>query len=187
MKKANTKNTRINYFTITLIPTVCTIILYILYISTESKVEKLLLLFIFILVLIPFTMQLLFRILNMMLSGTVKDNVKEYKKVNKGNSELIKPNSDSGAKNYKSKENNNENYISLRQSIKDHSKNGNLKRADILSFKNELDYRLGNNRYNYSGFNFENDMHEIYIKIKSSKLTDEDYLYLQGVLEDLAG
>lgn len=182
MKKGNTKNKGVNLITITLIPLISTVILYFMYITTESKIEKLFLLLIFVLTIIPFTAQLLTRILNMIIYGSVKNT-----KISQTQKTGYKIESNSGEVKYKSKENNNENYINLRDSIRDYSKNGSIKRNGILTFKNELDYRLGNNRYNYTGFEFKNDIHEIYTKIKSSKLTDDDYLYLKGVLEDLVG
>jgi hypothetical protein len=57
-------------------------------------------------------------------------------------------------------------------------KNGLLTRETILKLKCELRYRIGTHIEVYKDFNFENDMHEIYVLGKSSVLTKEDYEYL---------
>lgn len=69
-------------------------------------------------------------------------------------------------------------YLKLRSIIITSSKNRLFSRDDILYLKSEIDYRLGVHKYEYDGFTFQNDFHEIYSKLKSSKLKTDDYRYL---------
>lgn len=161
------------------------------YASTESVIEKLLIGFIFFTALIPFTLQ----IITMLLNGAVTKGIRSNRRVDKNgkfitsyhNKDSINSKDSGIKKSYKAKTIDNEFYSELRNRIKELVKSKEIDRQSILQFKSELDYRLGSHQYNYGSFTFENDVHEIYVKLKSSKLTNEDYTYLKGILEDLAG
>lgn len=179
-----------SYMKIMIVPIIVGLVLLIWFRNTGSVFEKLLIGFIAITALIPFVLQLL----AMLLNGEVKDNkFNTYKQNgNKKSEYIIEPiKNKNNTKNnsikapYKAKTNNNPIYIDVRDRFKDLVKNGDLGRQQILQFKSELDHTLGTHKYTYDTFSFENDMHEIYIKLKSSKLTTEDYVYLKGVVEDL--
>lgn len=60
-----------------------------------------------------------------------------------------------------------------------------LKRNDIIRFKQEIDNLLRNNINHYQGFKFQNDAHEIYVKLKNQYLTKDDYECLLKFLNDL--
>lgn len=175
-----------NYNKSMIIPITLGLILLILFKSAESRLEQLMIGAIFIMILIPFTLKL-FSIL--LVSSLPKGNKSMYSEdlisgYNKMEVEIkpssIKPH-------YNAKTNNNPIYIELRKRLIEVVKAGHLKRENIFKFRMELDDRLGVNRYSYTNFTFENEMHEIYIKLKSSKLNDDDYIYLKGLLEDLVG
>lgn len=167
-----------------IIPIFLGLILLALYNNADSKLEQLMIGLIFLMILVPFTLHLVTMLLfyatpkssKQRMAENIIKSQKDYKEIKSSNS--IKPQ-------YKAKTNNNPFYIEVRSRLINVVKNGDLDRGDILKFKLELDNKLGINRYAYDNFNFENDMHEIYIKLKSSKLNDEDYLYLKGLIEDL--
>lgn len=80
---------------------------------------------------------------------------------------------------------NNPNYIALREIIINASKNKQFNRTAILNLKAEIDFRLKDYLINYSSFTFSNDLQEIYTKLKSSHLKNEDYIYLKNVVLNL--
>ena len=88
-------------------------------------------------------------------------------------------------KEYKHKKVDNNNYTQLRNLIAISCKQKQLSRQSILSFVEELNKILGNNVNHYSKMTFENDLHEIYVKLKSSHLQDKDYIYLKEYLNKL--
>ena len=88
-------------------------------------------------------------------------------------------------KEYKHKEVDNNNYTQLRNLITISCKQKQISRQSILSFVEELNKVLGNNVNHYSKMTFENDLHEIYVKLKSSHLQDKDYIYLKEYLNKL--
>lgn len=69
-------------------------------------------------------------------------------------------------------------YIELRQLIISSSKSKLMTRQFIIAFRNQIISFLGTHYNVYRTFTFQNDLHEIYTLIKSSKLTKEDYKYL---------
>lgn len=89
------------------------------------------------------------------------------------------------AKEYKHKKVDNNNYTQLRNLITISCKQKQISRQSILSFVEELNKVLGNNVNHYSKMTFENDLHEIYVKLKSSHLQDKDYIYLKEYLNKL--
>lgn len=78
---------------------------------------------------------------------------------------------------------NNEQYKSLIEFLKFSMQKKLLNRQDILNFKKEIDSRLGEYKDHYNGFEFQNDLHEIYTKLKSSHLSSKDYEELLKSLE----
>ena len=88
-------------------------------------------------------------------------------------------------KEYKHKKVDNNNYTQLRNLITVSCKQKQISRQSILSFVEELNKILGNNVNHYSKMTFENDLHEIYVKLKSSHLQDKDYIYLKEYLNKL--
>ena len=51
--------------------------------------------------------------------------------------------------------------------------------------KESLDNLLGSHSKVYNSFSFENDIHEIYVKGKSSKLKTEDYQKLLDLINKI--
>ena len=88
-------------------------------------------------------------------------------------------------KEYKHKKVDNNNYTQLRNLITVSCKQKQISRQSILSFVEELNKVLGDNVNHYSKMTFENDLHEIYVKLKSSHLQDKDYIYLKEYLNKL--
>lgn len=182
-------NTLKSYMKVMLVPIIIGLVLLIWFANTSSVFEKLLIGFIAVTALIPFVLQLL----AMLLKGVAKDSkASTCKQKGNGNKYTIEPiKNNRNTKNngikapYQAKTNNNPMYLEVRDRFKSLVQNGDFKRQQILQFKSELDHTLGTHKYTYDTFSFENDMHEIYIKLKSSKLTTEDYVYLKGVIEDL--
>jgi hypothetical protein len=175
-----------SYMKIMIIPAIIGVVLLVWYRNTNSRFEQILIGFILFTILIPFVLQLL----TMLLGGVTKDSKSTlYEQKGNENKYTIEPikniKNDSIKAPYKAKTNNNPIYVEVRDRFKSLVKNGDLGRNEILQFKSELDYKLSTHKYIYDTFTFENDAHEIYIKLKSSKLTTEDYVYLKGVIEDL--
>ena len=171
-----------------IIPLILGLVLFILFKNADSKLEQIMIGFMFIVNLIPFTLHLITMLLftsapkpksERIAENIINKNSKEYSSEIKPK-ESIKPH-------YNVKTNNNVFYVDIRSRLINVVKNGQLDRDSIMRFKLELDNRLGMNRYAYKDFTFDNDMHEIYIKLKSSKLKDDDYIYLKGLIEDLVG
>lgn len=170
---------------VTLIPMIIGAVLFVLYKNADSKLEQLMLGGMFVMNILPFVLHLTGMLL---VSSAVRPKEQRIAENLVGQNKNYKIESkDSIKTQYKTKTNTNPNYIEVRNRLIDVVKNGVLNRDSILKFKLELDNKLDINRYAYSNFDFENDMHEIYIKLKSSKLKDEDYQYLKAVIEDLIG
>lgn len=74
-----------------------------------------------------------------------------------------------------------EGYEQLRDLLKECVMKKLIGRECILKFKSELRYKLGTHIECYNGFEFQNDMHEIYTLLKSRVLTEEDYQYLSNI------
>jgi hypothetical protein len=69
-------------------------------------------------------------------------------------------------------------YMEFNNVLKASVKGKLMNRDCILRLKSELIYRLGTHIEVYKGFEFKNDLHEIYTLSKSSVLTKADYQYL---------
>lgn len=175
MKKINNKSM--------IIPTILALILLVLFYNADSKLEQIMIGLIFIMNFIPMAIHLF----TMLLFSSMPKPKNERLAENIIKNGLRSTEKDSIKQDYKAKTINNPNYIDVRTRLISVVKNGELDRGSIMKLKLELDNILGADRYSYSKFTFENDMHEIYTKLKSSKLGDQDYLYLKGLIEDLVG
>ena len=153
----------------------------------ETGFEKLLILFIFFTSIIPITIKWLLQIARIKPKSHAQ-NPNGYKSNNNTNTQRKEINYNQFEQKPKlSKVNPSEHYPVLKEMIVNASKQRKLSRQEILKFLSELNFRLGEHAFVYSNFKFENDLHEIYVKIKSSRLIDNDYIYLINVLNEMAG
>lgn len=107
---------------------------------------------------------------------------KEYKQQYQSNSYNAKQevqnviaNAEAKKKYKKAKDNQQEGYAEVKNVLIACSKNKLFSREDVLKIKDEINYMLGDNLKHYNNFIFENDMHEIYIKIKNKHLSTSNY------------
>lgn len=160
-------------------------ILNCLFIMWTSGFEKLLGMMFFFTILIPALLQVLAFIFTPIKAKSkksfvpVSDYKAEVERIERFK-ESIKP------KFKKSKGNSSQYYSEVRECIIATSKAGLFDRESVLKLKSELDYLLQDKKDHYSNFTFDNDMHEIYIKLKNKHLQDEDYLYLKEILQQIA-
>lgn len=160
------------------------------YSSLEAPLEKIMVLLVGFAILVPF----IIGGLNIAVTGAVKqiklnDEKNPYSRSVDANGRLILKSELKGTKEYararekkkikyKNKVVETESYDEIRNMITACSKAKLLDRETILEFKVQLRNKLGTHYEVYKGMRFENDMHEIYVLIKSSKLTPEDYEHL---------
>ena len=140
---------------------IITSLLAVWYYTTDSVMEQLLIAFIFFTMIIPYSIQMYsFVIVNSLPKQTQTKRIHKNTNNNIGmyHKELVRLLSNS-------------------------MKNRKLTRHQILEFKRELNGLLGDVISDYSGFRFENDLHEIYTKLKSPLLNDKQYQYLISLLE----
>ena len=140
---------------------VITSILAIWYYTTDSFIEQMLVVFIFVTMVIPYSIQMYsFVIVNSLPKQTQTKHIHKNTNNNVGicHKELVRLLSNS-------------------------MRNRKLTRHQILEFKRELNELLGDVISDYSGFRFENDLHEIYTKLKSPLLNDKQYQYLISFLD----
>lgn len=184
-KRKKTNYTRNKYIKPMMIPIIVGIITLYLYKQSNTTMERLLIAFVFFSSIIPSTLH----VIGMLLKDVAKIGVRPDREIGDGSQFKINPTKKpiNGSINFSGKVKTIDNvyYKEVRDLINNTVKFGDLNRQGILEFKSELNYRLGANQYNYTKFQFENDMHEIYTKLKSSKLKDDDYIYLKAILEDL--
>lgn len=83
---------------------------------------------------------------------------------------------------YQPREINNPDYKELTETLKFSMKNKLLNREQILDFKKQLNGHLGSQVKRYS--KFDNDLHEIYSKLKNKSLKSNDYIELLNVLNN---
>lgn len=183
MKKA--KSSQPNYLKSMIIPTTIGLILLVTYVATEDIMVRILCAFITLTMLIPFVLQLTAFLLTGI--ATTPSKARDVKNVLKNQAPTIHTEEKPKVQyKNKGKVNPSQYYIPFRDVITSCSKNKLFTRQDILELKCEIDHRLGTKKYIYdNSFNFENDMHEIYIKIKSSTLKDADYIYLFEVVNKI--
>lgn len=117
----------------------------------------------------------------------VKDDKSNEKVVNysKNNYNFKQNHNNSNQKSNKQPKNPSKYYPELQQLLSNYSKTRQLTREMILTFITEIDYRLKTHKFVYDSFKFENDMHQIYVKIQSKQFEDQDYVYLINVLNEL--
>lgn len=77
----------------------------------------------------------------------------------------------------------NKDYIELVTILKSFMKNKILSREQILDFKEQVNNHLGESKNHYK-FKFDNDLHEIYSKLKNKSLKSSDYAELLQVLNN---
>lgn len=192
-----------NYMTPVIIIACITLPLVIWYQVTNSVMEKLLILFTFFTVVAPLSLGIVNICINMMIKPKKMINNKPNVTIGKMQ---VKPNTENTQNifnNIKGVTNNNnytnsytntkkggkvnpsEYYPIVRNALIVYFKEGILTREDILLFKDHLNSRLGNRLSIYNNFQFKNDANEIYTKLKSSILKDDDYKYLIDVLNQI--
>ena len=87
---------------------------------------------------------------------------------------------------YPIKATNNPEYENLKVIFAVMLKSKSLTRKNILEFSKRIDKHLGEYAAVYKDMKYENDIHQIYVKMKSDKLTTEHYRDLQYFLEEIA-
>lgn len=97
----------------------------------------------------------------------------------------VKTKSSSNTRQYEPKTITNKEYDELIKKLKYCMKNKLLTREDVLSFKKEIVDLLNTYNKDYSKFKFENDMHEIYVKLKNKHLNSENYVNLNRYIDSL--
>lgn len=145
---------------------------WIIFQSTDSLFTKLFLL----IVLITFVLPISFEHLKLSLGFNSKNKKETINNINMAfNSSHCKK---TIVPKYKTKVIDNENYKLLRNTITTCIQNRVFNRKDVVILKNEINHLLGSNTDHYNSMNFQNDLHEIYTKIKSSHFSDDQYLHL---------
>lgn len=204
-----TKEKKGSYFIPTLV-LVVVVICGLFYSSLESPFEKLLLLIVFGAILFPMIPSLIAGSLKLGIQEAKQPNkgsnqaskTRNYTRSNNTTNTKTTSESQTQAKstystiqykkNYKKTNTNSKtkinpapSYLNFRNMLIEYSKNKKLDRDAILSLKDELDSHLGAHKHAYDKFNFQNDMHELYVKSKSSKLEESNYVQLIDYLNTL--
>ncbi|WP_297993876.1 hypothetical protein [uncultured Clostridium sp.] len=179
--KRKTKNKQ--NFALYIVPIIIGVLM-LWYFSSDTPMEKLFIFLIFITTAVPFTLSVYSLALTSLIpkskgynNGTSKKNT--YKDVSKATNVIPMK------RKTPSKTINNQNYIKLRKIIISASQNKQFNHTKILILKAEIDFILKEYLSNYSSFIFSNDLQEIYTKLKSSHLKNEDYVYLTNVVLNL--
>lgn len=131
------------------------------YYTTDSVMEQLLIAFIFFTMIIPYSIQ--------MYSFVIVNSLPKQKQA-----KCIHKNTNNNMGAY---------HKELVRLLSNSMRNRKLTRHQILEFKRELDELLGDVISDYGDFRFENDLHEIYTKLKNPLLDDKKYQYLISFLE----
>lgn len=77
-------------------------------------------------------------------------------------------------------------YLEVRNCFRIALRNKILTRTDILEFKELLNKSLEGNLKQYQSYKFKNDAHEIYTKLKSHHITENDMTALKDYIEPYA-
>lgn len=173
-----------------IIPLIIGSSLLLWYKFSSDFTEKVLIIYIFVVILVPYGINLFVMLLNMGINNNKPKNTTNYNgktKATTKNTDNKKATSTNTVKSKGTKVNLSPFYPQLRTVLTTCSKERLLTREDVLNFKVAVDDRLGTHRYVYEKFDFKNDMHEIYTKIKSSKLKDEDFQYLINIINGIVG
>lgn len=183
MKKA--KSSQPNYLKSMIIPTTIGLILLVTYVATEDIMVRILCAFITLTMLIPFVLQLTAFLFTGI--ATTPSKARDVKNVLKNQAPTIHTEEKPKVQyKNKGKVNPSQYYIPCRDVIISCVKNKIFTRQDILTLLKAIDYRLGSHKEVYNkNFTFENEMHEIYCKLKSKKLQDADYIYLFEVVNKI--
>lgn len=177
------KNKNKQNFALYIVPIVMGVLM-LWYFSADTPMEKLFIFLIFITTAVPFALSIYSVALTSIIPKSKGSNNRASKKNTYDN---LPKNTNVLPMKRKtsSKTINNPNYIALREIIINASKNKQFNRTAILNLKAEIDFRLKDYLINYSSFTFSNDLQEIYTKLKSSHLKNEDYIYLKNVVLNL--
>ena len=167
-------------------------LLYIWWCAASTGFERVICLGIFVVFVLPLSINYLLNSIKVKSNSNSKTSSKNYAKNTTSNTSFkseFNPTipSQSFTTSSKGKTNPSEYYPVLRENLVKASKERRMSRESILIFLSEVDYRLKEHKFVYDKFSFQNEMHSIYTKIKSSKLQDQDYIYLIDVLNKLTG
>lgn len=189
------KKPRNNYLTPSIIIGCIALPLLLWYQFTNSIMEKILIIFTFVTIIVPLSIGMINICIGTIITPhKTTPNNNNYKQsriepMQKGNTNYNRDYSNIGKNVFNVKKggigNPSEYYKIVRNSLIVYFKESVLTREDILYFKQCLDSRLGNRLSVYSNFRFENEANEIYTKLKSSMLKDDDYRYLIDVLNEI--
>lgn len=174
------KEKKNNYLRGLYIPISLSVPLLIWYITTDVIMEKLLILFIFGTIVIPLSLN----IISMLINAVIKPLNNPSNNIHKTKLQPIKPKEETKIP-YKGKINPSPLYNDFKNAVVSCSKNKLFKREDILVIIQSLNNLLGSHSKVYDGFQFENDMHRIYVMAKSSKLNTEDYQKLLDLINKI--
>lgn len=109
-------------------------------------------------------------------------NEQKRQQLTKNNAKYSK-NQPKTTKKYETRVIEDENYKQLVQVLKYFMQNKVLSHEQIVSFTDEINERLGDHVKYYKQNSFQNNLHEIYSKLKSKQLKSEDYQELTEVLK----
>lgn len=116
------------------------------------------------------------------LSVETLKNEQKRQQIAKSNAKYHK-NQPKSQQKYKSKVVEDENYKDLVQILKYFMQNKVLSHEQIMDFIEEINERLGEHAKYYKSNSFENNLHEIYSKLKSKQLKSDDYIELTEILK----
>lgn len=142
-----------------------TLVMYVVYLFTTEPFTKLLMVFTFFSFIVPISLKSLVFLASVEQCSSRRN---KYKQKN-ANARVV----------------NTPYYSECRDKIKYLMQEQKLDREELLLFKQELNKMLGQSKEVYKKIKYENDMHEIYIKLKSKRLTSEKYITLIDYLNTL--
>lgn len=124
-----------------------------------------------------FTLTVGFKYLYNLSLETLK-NEQKRQQLSKSNTKYNKNNSK-----YTSRVIEDENYKKLISVLKYFMQNKVLSHEQIVDFTEEINERLGESVKYYKQSSFQNNLHEIYSKLKSKQLKSDDYVELTAILK----
>lgn len=150
-----------------------------LYILADSPIEKLFILFMFVMFILPAIISMVSYIFKLMLNNTNQKG-RYTRQVDKNGNFILKPTNINNQTTQRTvaKVVTTEGYSNVKDLIVSCSKNKQLSRQTILELKARLRNLLGVYYEPYSKMNFSNDLHEIYVLLKSQHLSSSDYYNL---------
>lgn len=168
------------------------ILLYSMYRSSGSPIDRLFIAFIFFTSFVPVTFTIFVTWSVNKLKSTSNNNysmppIRDKYTANREVREEIVVNNAKDYSNSKKpiKTNPSPYYEETKNLIISCSKNRLFNREDVVELKNQIDDLLGTHATVYSNFQYSNDYQEIYTKLKSRKLTDDDYLVLLDFIRNI--